>query len=330
MWPWTPRTVSLPLSVPRRPFLIMSPVRCTAVAGDTLDALVAAGAQRLQAAGVAFGHGTTNAHDEAAWLVLWRLGLPLDTPLADDDADSKRNHPVTPDQQALVAMLFEERIATRKPAAYLTREAWLQGVAFYVDERAIVPRSFIAELIADGGFDDWLGEHTHQVLDLCTGNGSLAVLAAMAWPDVQITAGDISSDALAVARINIDKHGLQGRITLQHSDGLADLPGPWDLILCNPPYVNAQSMAALPPEYQAEPALALDGGSDGMNFIRTLLSQAGERMSEHAVLVLEIGNERPFFEAAFAQLPVFWLDTSAGDEPVVLITRQALIRFFSS
>ena len=301
-----------------------------AVAGDTLGALVAAGTQRLHAAGVAFGHGTTNAHDEAAWLVLWRLGLPLDTPLADDDPLSQANHPVTPDQQARVAMLFEERIATRKPAAYLTREAWLQGVAFYVDERAIVPRSFIAELIVDGGFDDWLGEHTQQVLDLCTGNGSLAVLAAMAWPDVQITAADISSDALAVARINIDKHGLQERISLQHSDGLADLPGPWDLILCNPPYVNAQSMAALPPEYQAEPALALAGGSDGMNFIRTLLSQAGEHMSEHAVLVLEIGNERPFFEAAFAQLPVFWLDTSAGDEQVVLITRQALIRFLSS
>lgn len=301
-----------------------------AVAGKTLGALVASGAQRLQDAGVAFGHGTTNAHDEAAWLVLWRLGLPLDTPLASDDPDSKQNQAVAPDQQALVATIFEERIATRKPAAYLTREAWLQGVAFYVDERSIVPRSLIAELIADGSFDDWLGEHTHHVLDLCTGNGSLAVLAAMAWPDVQITATDISSDALEVARINVDKHCLQERITLQHSDGLADLPGPWDLILCNPPYVNAQSMAALPPEYQAEPALALAGGNDGMNFIRTLLSQASERMSEHAVLVLEIGNERPFFEAAFAQLPVFWLDTSAGDEQVVLITRQALIRFFSS
>ena len=297
---------------------------------NTLGSLIKAGAQRLQEAGVAFGHGTDNAYDEAAWLVLWRLGLPLDTPLADGDSISDQNHIVTPDQQALVAMLFEDRIASRKPAAYLTREAWLQGVPFYVDERAIVPRSFIAELISDGGFDDWLGENTHHVLDLCTGNGSLAVLAAMAWPDVHVTAADISSDALEVARINVDKHGLQDRIRLQHSDGLADLPGPWDLILCNPPYVNAQSMAALPPEYQAEPVLALAGGSDGMDFIRTLLAQSGERMSEHAVLVLEIGNERPFFEAAFPQLPVFWLDTSAGDEQVILITRQALIRFFSS
>ena len=231
--------------------------------GKTVGELIAHGAQQLQSAGVSFGHGTTNAHDEAAWLVLWRLGLPLDTPLG-DAPDSKQNEPVAPDQQALVATLFEERITTRKPAAYLTGEAWLQGVPFYVDERAIVPRSLIAELIADGGFDDFLGEHTHQVLDLCTGNGSLAVLAAMAWPDVQVTGADISPDALAVARINVDRHGLQARIALQLSDGLAELPGPWGLILCNPPYVNARSMATLPPEYRAEPELALAGGSGAL------------------------------------------------------------------
>lgn len=300
-----------------------------ALAGDTVGALVASGARLLDAAGVSFGHGTTNAHDEAAWLVLWRLGLPLDTPLG-DDPESKENQPVTPAQQALVATLFEERIATRKPAAYLTREAWLQGVPFYVDERAIVPRSFIAELIADGGFDDWLGEHTRNVLDLCTGNGSLAVLAAMAWPDIHVTAADISADALAVARINVDRHGLQDRITLRLSDGLAALPGPWDLILCNPPYVNAQSMASLPPEYRAEPELALAGGSDGMDFIRQLLRDAPSRMTENAVLVLEIGNERPHFEAAFPHLPVFWLDTSAGEDQVLLVTREALSRFFLS
>ncbi len=294
--------------------------------GDTVGALIASGAQQLEAAGVSFGHGTTNAHDEAAWLVLWRLGLPLDTPLG-EALDSKQNMSVAHDQQALVATLFEERISTRKPAAYLTREAWLQGVPFYVDERAIVPRSLIAELVADGGFDDFLGEDTHQVLDLCTGNGSLAVLAAMAWPEVQVTGADISPDALAVARINVDRHGLQGRIALQLSDGLATLPGPWDLILCNPPYVNAQSMAALPPEYRAEPELALAGGSDGMDFIRRLLLEAPARMSEHAVLVLEIGNESPHFEAAFPQLPVFWLPTSAGEDQVLLVTREALSRF---
>ena len=299
------------------------------VHGDTVGALVASGAARLTQAGVAFGHGTANAQDEAAWLVLWRLGLPLDSVLDEGAEGSVVNRPVTPAHQALVATLFEERIATRKPAAYLTREAWLQGVPFYVDERAIVPRSFIAELLADGSIDDWLSDQTRHVLDLCTGNGSLAVLAAMAYPDVQVTGADLSPDALAVARINVDRHGLQERITLVESDGLAALPGPWDLILCNPPYVNAASMAQLPPEYRAEPELALSGnmrgGRDGMDFIRQLLADAPARMSEDAVLVLEIGNEREHFETAFPDLPVFWLETSAGSDQVLLLTRQALL-----
>ncbi len=300
-----------------------------ALQGGTVAALVQSGADLLTAAGVSFGHGTTNAHDEAAWLVLWRLGLPLDSDLG-DGPESMANRPVTPDALAQAATLFEERIRTRKPAAYLTREAWLQGVPFYVDERAIVPRSLIAELLADGSIDDFLGEHTRRVLDLCTGNGSLAVLAAMAWPDIEVTGADISPDALAVARINVDRHGLQDRITLQLSDGLAQLPGPWDLILCNPPYVNAASMAQLPAEYRAEPALALAGGADGMDFIRQLLQDAPSRMSENAVLVLEIGNERSHFEAAFGQLPVYWIDTSAGEDQVLVATRQALVAFFSS
>ena len=299
------------------------------VHGATVGALVASGAARLTQAGVAFGHGTANAQDEAAWLVLWRLGLPLDSVLDEGAEGSVVNRPVTPAHQALVATLFEERIATRKPAAYLTREAWLQGVPFYVDERAIVPRSFIAELLADGSIDDWLSDQTRHVLDLCTGNGSLAVLAAMAYPDVQVTGADLSPDALAVARINVERHGLQERITLVESDGLAALPGPWDLILCNPPYVNATSMAQLPPEYRAEPELALSGnmrgGRDGMDFIRQLLADAPARMSEDAVLVLEIGNEREHFEAAFPDLPVFWLETSAGSDQVLLLTRQALL-----
>ncbi len=298
-----------------------------AVQGATVGALIQSGAEQLAQAGVVFGHGTTNAWDEAAWLVLWRLGLPLDSVLEEGVADSVENRTVTPANQALVATLFEERIATRKPAAYLTREAWLQGVPFYVDERAIVPRSFIAELLAGGGIDDWLSDQTRNVLDLCTGNGSLAVLAAMAWPDVAVTGADLSPDALAVARINVDKHGLQQRVRLIESDGLAACPGPWDLILCNPPYVNAQSMAALPQEYRAEPALALAGGADGMDFVRRLLQDAPTHMSQDAVLVLEIGNERAHFEAAFPQLPVFWLPTSAGEDQVLLVTRAALAHF---
>jgi len=294
--------------------------------GDTIGALIASGAQLLIDAGVAFGHGTTNAQDEAAWLVLWRLGLPLDSPL-EDAPDSIENQAVTPDQKAQIAIVFNERIASRKPAAYLTQEAWLVGVPFYVDERAIVPRSLIAELLADGSIDGFLSDQTRRVLDLCTGNGSLAVLAAMAWPEVEVTGADLSPDALAVARINVDRHGLAERVQLIESDGLAACPGPWDLILCNPPYVNAQSMAELPAEYRAEPELALAGGADGMDFIRRLLHDAPARMSEDAVLVLEIGNERAHFEAAFPQLPVFWLMTSAGDDQVLLITRQALAEF---
>lgn len=296
----------------------------------TLLELIESSAKQLTDAGVAFGHGTTNAFDEAAWLVLWQLGLPLDTLLdgPPDDPEFIANRPVAPVEQAQVATLLEARITSRKPAAYLTQEAWLQGVAFYVDERVIVPRSLIAELLVDGGIDYWLTESTCRVLDLCTGNGSLAVLAAMAYPDVTVDASDISADALAVARINIDKHGLQERITLLSSDGLTSVNGPYDLIVCNPPYVNALSMAALPPEYHAEPALALDGnssgGSDGMDFIRQLLRDAPQHMSEKAVLVLEIGNEQAHFEAAFPKLEAVWLETSAGEDQVLLLTREAL------
>ncbi|MGZ5194111.1 MAG: 50S ribosomal protein L3 N(5)-glutamine methyltransferase [Ramlibacter sp.] len=284
----------------------------------TLIDLVERSAVQLEQAGVAFGHGTTNAFDEAAWLVLWQLGLPL------DDLDGVVDMAVSQQQQESVRELMDERIRTRKPAAYLTREAWLQGVPFYVDERAIVPRSFIAGLLADDTIDSWLGEHTRRVLDLCTGNGSLAVLAAMFYPEVSVDAADISADALAVARINVDRHGLGERIRLIESDGWGALPGPYDLILCNPPYVNAASMAQLPPEYRAEPELALAGGADGMDFIRALLRDAPARMSDHAVLVLEIGNEREHFEAAFPKLEVVWLETSAGEDQVLLVTRESL------
>ena len=297
----------------------------------TLIELVESGAARFTEARISFGHGTTNAFDEAAWLVLWTLGMPLDTPMNGPEFNGKKA--VDPVDAARAATIFEARISTRKPAAYLTHEAWLQGVAFYVDERVIVPRSLIAELMADGSLDYWLRESTQAVLDLCTGNGSLAVLAALTYPEVVVTASDLSADALAVARINVEKHQLQTRITLLESDGLAApalvARGPFDLILCNPPYVNAQSMAELPPEYLAEPALALDGnrlgGTDGMDFIRTLLKVAPTHMTPGAVLVLEVGNERHHFEAAFPHLEVVWLETSAGEDQVLLVTKEALL-----
>lgn len=288
----------------------------------TVIELIKDTAAQLKAAGLSlangFGQGTLNAFDEAAWLVLWRLGLPL------DDLDSVSNQAVDQQKLAQVATLLEARISTRKPLAYLTNEAWLQGVAFYVDERVIIPRSFIAELIVDESIDPWLSESTHRVLDLCTGNGSLAVLAAMAYPDVIIDAADISPDALAVARINIDKHDMDKRIALIESDGLAACTNEYDLILCNPPYVNAASMAALPAEFKAEPALALASGADGMDFIRQLLLTAATHMSENAVLVLEIGNERENFERAFTSLEPLWFETSGGPDQVLLLTRQQL------
>ena len=289
----------------------------------TLIDLIEQAAARLDAAQVGYGHGTTNAFDEAAWLVMWRLGLPIDT------LDEHEQRTVSEDEQAHAQTLIDERIATRQPAAYLTKQAWLQGVPFYVDERAIVPRSFIAEVLADGSIDAWLSDQTRRVLDLCTGNGSLAVLAAMAYPDVTVDGADISPDALAVARVNVDQHGLQDRITLMHSDGLSGVKGPYDLILCNPPYVNADSMAKLPAEYRAEPELALASGPDGMDFTRalvaTLRADPDRFMSDDAVLVLEIGNERPNFERAFPDLAVTWLPTSAGDDQLLLVTRDALL-----
>lgn len=290
----------------------------SATAQSTVLQLVEEAARALEAAQVSFGHGTTNAFDEAAWLVLFQLGRPLDA------LDSVGDEPVESAATQAVRALVQQRISTRKPAAYLTGEAWLQGVPFTVDERVIVPRSFIAELIADGGFDAWLGEHTRLVLDLCTGNGSLAVLAAMAWPEVAVDAADISPDALTVARLNISRHGLERRIRWFQSDGLQAVHGPYDLVLCNPPYVNADSMRALPAEYRAEPEIALAGGADGMDFIRHLLRDLPNHLSPHGVLVLEIGHERTHFETAFPALHPVWLQTSAGDDQVLLLTANDL------
>jgi ribosomal protein L3 glutamine methyltransferase len=297
----------------------------------TLHELVVQATSQLAAAHLSFGHGTTEARDEAAWLVLHALGLPLDTPLSGDCAES--NQLVSPADCAKAATLLEARIRTRKPAAYLTGEAWLQGVPFYVDERVIVPRSLIAELLADASLDYWLDERTSAVLDLCTGNGSLAILAAMVYPDVTVTASDISADALEVARINVDRHQLSDRVKLIQSDGIQHVCGKFDLILCNPPYVNAASMASLPQEYRSEPRIALDGNQaggpgDGMDFIRTTLRTIATCMTQNAVLVLEVGNERAYFEQAFPKLDAMWLETSAGEDQVLLLTRETIAQHF--
>ena len=287
------------------------------------------GAHLLDTAGVSFGHGTENAFDESVWLTFWQLGLALETDLSEDAVSGRV---LTQQEHGQLQALFNRRIETRKPAAYLTQEAWLQGVPFYVDERVIIPRSLIAELLVNGTIDPWLQESTHKVLDLCTGNGSLAILAAMAFPDVEVCASDLSLEALDVARINLEKHQLEARVRLVHSDGLLAnelaAQGPFDLMVCNPPYVNARSMAALPAEYRAEPAMALDGnqrgGTDGMDFVRALLAQAPEHLTEIGILVLEIGHERAHFETAFPALEGVWLPTSAGADQVVVLTFDAL------
>jgi ribosomal protein L3 glutamine methyltransferase len=299
-----------------------------------IDAVTAA-AERLNAAGVAFGHGTTQAFDEAAWLVLWRLGLPL------DDLEGVADQLLTADQKAAIDELVNQRIHSRRPAAYLTGEAWLQGVPFHVDERVIVPRSLIAEVLADGALEPWLADAPQQVLDLCTGNGSLAVLAAMAWPEAQVDGTDLSADALEVARLNVQRHDLQGRIRLLAGDGLAALkaheapdgpaaatePTRYDLILCNPPYVNQASMQALPAEYRAEPEMALAGGPDGMDFVRPLLREVLPHLKPHGLLVLEIGHERAHFEAAFPGLEPMWLSTATTEDQVLMLDHQTLARW---
>lgn len=288
----------------------------------TLVELVVAMSERLKRAGVSFGHGTGNAFDEAAWLVTWSLGLPLDA------LETKGQRPVAAAEQDKAEALVARRIESRQPAAYLTGEAWLQDIPFTIDARAIVPRSYIAELIVDveetGTLDAWLSDRTARVLDLCTGNGSLAVLAAMAYPEIRVDASDVSADALAIARINVERHRLVDRISIVESDLFARLPGRYDLIVCNPPYVNDASMAALPAEYRAEPALALAGGADGMDVIRRIVTEAAAHLGDDGVIVIEVGRERPHFEQTFPRLECAWLETSGGDDRVVLIERRAL------
>lgn len=275
-------------------------------------------AAKLTQAGVSFGQGTLYAEDEAAWLVLWSMGLSLDTDT------SLLVDAVTEQQRVVISDLLNKRIQTRQPLAYLTGEAWLQGVSFHVDHRCLIPRSLIAETIAHGSFDPWLSPNSTRALDLCTGGASLAVLLALAYPQLHIDATDISRQALEVAQINIERHGLQDRIHAFASDGLQQITGVYDLIVCNPPYVNAQSMNTLPAEFKAEPRLALAAGADGMDFIRHLFKDVANHMTNNGILVLEIGHEIHHFQHAFPHVEPMYLSTSAGDELVLLITKQAL------
>jgi ribosomal protein L3 glutamine methyltransferase len=275
---------------------------------------------RFNTAKLFFGHGSSNAFDEAAYLILHTLQLPLDKLEPFYDAR------LLPEEVATVLKVIDRRSVDRVPAAYLTNEAWLGDYRFYVDERVIVPRSFIAELIPDR-FSPWIDdpESVENILELCTGSGCLPILLADAFQNAHVDAVDISPDALAVARRNVDDYELQDRITLIESDLYTKVPKKkYDLIVTNPPYVNASSMDKLPQEYLREPQIALAGGEDGMDLVRKIVAGAAERLTPNGVLVVEIGNEREFAEAAFADLELTWLSTSAGDDAVFLLTADQL------
>jgi ribosomal protein L3 glutamine methyltransferase len=267
-----------------------------------------------------FGHGSDNAFDEAAYLILHTLHLPLDR--LEPFLDASLTH----DEAEQVRSVIERRVRDRLPAAYLTHEAWLGEHRFYVDERVIVPRSFIAELLPEQ-LAPWIEDPdaVTRALDLCTGSGCLAILAALAFPDARVDAVDLSKDALEVATRNVADYGLQDRVELLESDLFSALNGrSYDLILSNPPYVNAESVAALPPEYQAEPALALGSGVDGLDATRQILAQAKTHLKPGGLLVVEIGHNRDALEATYPTLPFTWLDTESGDQFVFMLRREDL------
>ena len=279
-------------------------------------------AQKLEAAKLHYGHGAIDAQSEALWIASKQLDLsPAET--LDHLEKTLPN-----DQVQSAFAIADQRIITRKPLAYLLGEAWLMGVPFFCNEQSIVPRSWIAELIVDGSLEPWLPADG-KALDLCTGNGSLAILLALSCPDIHVTACDISMPALSVAARNVDRHKLNSQVELLDGDLWSALPEPnennvFDLIICNPPYVNASSMSILPAEYLAEPALALAGGDDGMDLIRRIIAHAPDYLSERGALLLEIGNEYENFKKAFPQIPVIWMEVSAGDEQVLLIQAEDL------
>jgi len=287
---------------------------------QTLRDLLRYAVSRFNEAGLFFGHGSDNAWDEAVYLLLHTLHLPLDR--LDPFLDAR----LTADERARLLEVIGRRVDERIPAAYLTREAWLGEHRFYVDERVIVPRSFIAELLEEQ-LAPWLEDpwSVGSALDLCTGSGCLAILSALAFPEARVDAIDLSPDALAVAQRNVADYGLEDRIRLVHSNLFAGVARQrYDVIVSNPPYVNAASMATLPEEYRREPEMALAGGSDGLDLVRIMLREAREHLNPGGLLVVEIGHNRDDLEAAFPQTPFTWLDTAAGDEYVFLLRAEEL------
>lgn len=275
---------------------------------------------RFNEADLFYGHGTDNAYDEAVWLILHTLHLPNDR--LEPFLDAR----LTRAERLAVLNILEQRLVRRLPAAYLTREAWLGPYRFYVDERVIVPRSYFAELLAEH-MAPWITdpEHIHAALDLCTGSGCLAILMAEAFPAADVDAVDLSADALAVARRNVSDYGLDERVHLIQSDLLDGLDGRrYDLIVCNPPYVTADSMATLPAEYRHEPEMALAAGADGLDLVRRLLAAAPEHLTDHGLLFVEVGHNADIVEAAFPDLPLTWVDAPSGEGKIFMLAREAM------
>ncbi|RKQ60860.1 [LSU ribosomal protein L3P]-glutamine N5-methyltransferase [Vogesella indigofera] len=287
---------------------------------QTVRDLLRFAVSRFTDAGLTYGHGTSNAYDEAAYLILSTLKLPIDRLEPFLDAQ------LLPREVQQVVALIERRAEERVPVAYLTNEAWQGEFNFYVDERVIVPRSFIFELLGEQ-LEPWI-EHpelVHRALDLCTGSGCLAIQLAHHYPDAEIDAVDISLDALEVASINVQNYGLEDRIQLIHSDLVEGLEEPYDLIISNPPYVDAESVDALPAEYLHEPELALGSGEDGLDATHVILQNAARLLNPQGVLLVEIGHNRDVLEAAYPSLPFMWMETQSGDGFVFLLTREDLV-----
>ncbi|HEY1043501.1 MAG TPA: 50S ribosomal protein L3 N(5)-glutamine methyltransferase [Telluria sp.] len=275
---------------------------------------------RFNTEGLSFGHGSADALDEAAYLILHTLKLPLDK--LEPFMDAR----LLPNEIDKLVATIERRAKDRVPAAYITNEAWLGSYNFYVDERVLVPRSFIAELIPEQ-FSPWVQDpdSVANILELCTGSGCLAILLADSFPASVVDAVDISRDALAVAERNVREYQLEGRINLIESDLYTNVPfKKYDIIVSNPPYVNSTSMSRLPKEYLHEPQIGLDGGKDGMDLVRKIIAGAAERLTPEGILIVEIGNEREFAEAAFGEMGLTWVTTSAGDDMVFLLTAEQL------
>tara|TARA_R110000868_G_scaffold410505_4_gene698856 strand:+ start:101583 stop:102458 length:876 start_codon:yes stop_codon:yes gene_type:complete len=289
-----------------------------------LNTLLTEAAERFEAEGLYFGHGTDNAWDEAVWLVFHVLGLPMDSDR------SVLEMLLTEEQLAKSTAVIELRIQSRKPAAYLTQEAWFCGLPFYVDERVLVPRSPFAEIVKSQ-FQPWVEvDDVKNILELCTGSGCIAIACAQYFPDAHIDATDISTDALAVAKINVEKHDVNNQVSLIQSDVFADVPNKhYDVIVSNPPYVDAEDMAALPDEYRQEPAdLALAAGDDGLDIVKIIMKQAKKYLTETGILIVEVGNSYVALEAQFPDVPFVWLELENGGHGVFLLTKQDLTAYF--